>query len=644
VDARLERAMDSRKHRGGAGSGDQVIDAGRQARRVELGHEPMVTDTPGRRRHPEPAPDRRPGPSPDVGSSEPFEISLASAAQRESIYRMRHAVYAVELGQHPVNPAGQLTDALDAFNHYLVLTRGGRLVGFVSITPPGHGRYSVDKYIPRAELPFDVDDGLFEVRVLTVEPTARGSAAAGLLMYAALRWVEEHGGNRIVIIGRSEVAGLYERVGMCRLGRSFQSGAVTYELMTATTGEIRQAASAFAGLLHRLAPQVDWRLTIPFEPQRGAYHGGASHEVLGASPAPDRRAAVTAADVLDAWFPPTPGVRRALCDDPDFVSMTSPPARPGELHAAIAGRNGVAAESVVVGAGLSDLIYRCLPRWLDRSSRVILVEPQYGEYRHVLQGIVGCHVEAVWFDPSEDTIEPVIPEMLMEGGYDWAFLVDPNNPLGYRFDPEGLADELARVPASTRIWVDRTYAPYAGRDTTLERLAASSSNIVVGMSMSKAWALSGLRVGYLCGPRSLVDDAMRATPPWCISRPAQAAALAAIADPDYYERRYEETTILRDELWTGLAAIPGLHPRRGVANFLFCWLEEPLDAATIVEACARQGVFLRAFPAEPALRDRALRVAVRDADAQRRILHTIAEAVDEVQRSRAAVDGQPLTT
>jgi len=139
-----------------------------------------------------------------------------------------------------------------------------------------------------------------------------------------------------------------------------------------------------------------------------------------------------------------------------------------------------------------------------------------------------------------------------------------------------------------------------------------------------------------------VADAVRVTPPWCLSRPAQAAALAAIADSEYYERRYRETDALRDDLWAGLAAIPGLCPRRSVANFVFCWLEEPLDAPTIVETCARQGLFLRAFPADSALRSRAFRVAVKDVRTQRQMLRTIAGAVDDARRSRAAaVSDQP---
>ncbi len=202
--------------------------------------------------------------------SDDLAISLASSAQREAIYRMRHATYAEELGQHAVNEDGRLTDSLDGFNHYLVATLAGRLIGFVSITPPGHASYSIDKYIPRDELPFVFDDGLFEIRILTVDRAHRGGPAAGLLMYAALRWVEDEGGTRIVIIGRTEVAGLYERVGMHRLGRTIRSGAVTYEVMTATVAEIRQGLPAFAHLVRRLAPRVRWSLAIPFERPSGS--------------------------------------------------------------------------------------------------------------------------------------------------------------------------------------------------------------------------------------------------------------------------------------------------------------------------------------------------------------------------------------
>src|SRR4051812_31178484 len=71
-----------------------------------------------------------------------IRIAMAAERDRETLYRMRHAVYATELRQHPENAAGQLRDALDDFNEYILAWRDGEIAGFVSVTPPGHGRYS----------------------------------------------------------------------------------------------------------------------------------------------------------------------------------------------------------------------------------------------------------------------------------------------------------------------------------------------------------------------------------------------------------------------------------------------------------------------------------------------------------------------
>src|SRR6202162_966354 len=114
-----------------------------------------------------------------------IRIGPASDQDRAAIYRLRHQVYARELHQHAENAEERLTDALDSFNDYITASLDGEVVGFVSLTPPGHGRYSIDKYVAREELPFPLDDRLYEVRLLTVAALHRGRPIAGLLMYAA---------------------------------------------------------------------------------------------------------------------------------------------------------------------------------------------------------------------------------------------------------------------------------------------------------------------------------------------------------------------------------------------------------------------------------------------------------------------------
>ncbi|HEV2969128.1 MAG TPA: GNAT family N-acetyltransferase [Pirellulales bacterium] len=195
-----------------------------------------------------------------------IRIAPATNQDRAAVYRLRHQVYARELHQHAENPEELLTDALDGFNDYITASLDGEIVGFVSLTPPGHGRYSIDKYLARQELPFPSDDRLYDVRLLTVAAEYRGRPIAGLLMYAALRWIESRGGTRIVAIGRREILGMYLKVGFEPLGREIQSGSVRFELMTATTSSMRESLARYKPAMRKVESGIDWQLGIPFHP------------------------------------------------------------------------------------------------------------------------------------------------------------------------------------------------------------------------------------------------------------------------------------------------------------------------------------------------------------------------------------------
>src|SRR6185369_9289782 len=107
---------------------------------------------------------------------------------------------------------------------------------------------------------------------------------------------------------------------------------------------------------------------------------------------------------------------------------------------------------------------------------------------------------------------------------------------------------LKDLPPQTRIWVDETYIEYAGSGESLEQFAAESENVIVCKSMSKVYALSGARVAYLCAGAHQLEGLRAITPPWVVSLPAQVAATVALRDPRYYNGRYDETQVLREQL------------------------------------------------------------------------------------------------
>lgn len=562
-----------------------------------------------------------------------YRLSRASAADREHIHRIRHQVYATELGQHAENEHRRLEDPLDAVNEYLVVRDGGGILGFISVTPPGERGYSVDKYLPRAEFPVPCDSGLYELRLLTVLAEHRRSQVAALLMYAAFRWISSRGASHVLALGRvGATVELYEKVGLRGTGRRVRSGAVEFELMSAPLEEVRSRVMALPRHLARLREGCAWELDVPFDEPAACYHGGASFRAIGDTFDDLGRAEhVVGADVLDAWFPPAPGVLEALQKHLPLLLRSSPPTDCGGLLRAIARARGVPYDALVPGAGSSDLIFRAFRAWLTPASRLLMLDPTYGEYTHVAERVVGCRVDRVPLRRADGyAVDPEALRRRAAEGYDLVVLVNPNSPTGRHLPRERLREVLDAVPDSTRVWIDETYVDYCGEGHSLEGYAARSRNTVVCKSMSKVYALSGARVAYLCAPPALAQELRMITPPWVVSLPAQVAAVQALADPEYYRARWEETHALRAELAAGLRALPGIEEVvEGVANFLLCHLAPGGPGVEeVCRVCRARGVYLRDLRSMSAAAElNGFRIAVKDRATNRRMLEVVAGAL-----------------
>ncbi|MFJ9083572.1 aminotransferase class I/II-fold pyridoxal phosphate-dependent enzyme [Streptomyces sp. NPDC102384] len=568
--------------------------------------------------------------------SRPLQLRAATPEDLDWIHELRHRVYAQELGQHAPTPDSRLRDGLDGDNVYLVAARGDDRAGFVSLTPPWAGRYGLDKYLTRDELPLLADPDVFEVRILTVEPRARTTAAAPLLMYAALRWIAARGGRRIVAMGRSDLLDMYVATGLRAVGRTVRSGAQTFEVLTGDVRELTRAArTRHHRLLERLRDAADWRLDTPFDARPdGCEHGGDSFTAIGTDfRTLHRRQQIVAADVLDAWFPPAPGVRAALTDDPGWIARTSPPAAAEGLVAQIAESRGLAAEALAVGAGSSDLIFRAFGQWLTPSSRVLLMDPGYGEYAHVTEQVIGCRADRFRLRREDgwriDTDR--LTAAVGSGRYDLVVIVNPNNPTGVHLPAADLRRAIAATPGRTRWWIDEAYLGYVDPAESLAPLAATDPHVVVCSSLSKMYALSGTRAAYLVAAPDIAARLRRWTPPWPVGLPAQLAAVAALREPAYYTDHWLRTHALRSRLAAELAELgEGVSVQDGVANFLNVTLPHGgPSAARLVAECRRHGVYLRDLsPLSTAYEGRTVRISVRDTEENARIVAACQAALD----------------
>ncbi|MFN5331886.1 MAG: aminotransferase class I/II-fold pyridoxal phosphate-dependent enzyme [Bacteroidota bacterium] len=562
-----------------------------------------------------------------------MEISLATTADRNEIFKLRYEVYAQELRQHPANTAALLQDPLDEFNVYLIAKINEEIAGFISVTPPDRNIYSIDKYFTRKEIPLKVDEDTYEMRILTVLPSYRGKPIAVALMWAAFRWIQALGGKRILAIGRAEVLDMYLKLGFTSTGNNVDSGEVTFTLIHGEVEELnRFIETHFKSLFQKIKQQCAWKLGIDFFKPSPCYHGGAFFDAIGTEfDDLNKRLQIINADVLDAWFDPAPEVTKGLENHFSWICKTSPPTDCAGMAKGIAKIRGLKPEQVLPGSGSSDLIFLAFREWLSSSSRVLILDPTYGEYHHVLENLIGCQVDRIHLQrESNYTLDLDELVALAKSNYDLIVLVNPNSPTGQHVPAENLIHALRQIPSNTRIWVDETYVEYCGKEQSLEKFAISTTNTVICKSMSKVYALSGLRAAYLCASAIQLEKLRSISPPWAVSLPAQIAALKAIKEVAYYEQCYALTHVLREEFTRKLLEIKSLEVIQSKVNFVLCFLpEHGPDAATVVARCKEKGLFIRDVSSMGKnFNSHTLRIAIKDEHTNRKMLQILKEVID----------------
>ncbi len=350
-----------------------------------------------------------------------------------------------------------------------------------------------------------------------------------------------------------------------------------------------------------------------------AYHGGASFEAIGVDLAHLERAGqVITADVLDAWFDPAPEVLETLREHLAFLLKSSPPSHAEGFVEEVAKRRGVPRESVLPGAGSSSLLFACLPRMLEAGRAAAVLDPMYSEYEHIAGTLLGCPLLRLELREEDGFTVPTaaLIELVRRDRPQAVLLVNPNNPTGRCWPKEEALELVQAAGRETLVVVDETYLEFAGDGLSLEAEAARRRNLVVMKSMSKVYALSGARVGYMVAHPDTAEEMARWLPPWPVGLLSQAAAMEALRHPEYYRMRYEETRGLREEFRQALSA---LNPLPSCTNF---FLIRPPDPAELAARLRAQGIYVREF-FSGTLAGNYLRITVRSREENLRMIEAM---------------------
>jgi histidinol-phosphate aminotransferase len=174
---------------------------------------------------------------------------------------------------------------------------------------------------------------------------------------------------------------------------------------------------------------------------------------------------------------------------------------------------------------------------------------------------------------------------------------NPNNPTGTAVRRAELDRFLTAVPSDMLVVIDEAYREFVTDPEVPDALVTYGDlpNVVVLRTLSKAWGLAGLRVGFMVAAPDVAAAVRKVVTPFSTSSVAQAGALAALRQADEVRRRCDLVVSERERLTQALRRfVPDVPDSQ--ANFV--WLPLGEESAAFGTACEKQGVIVRPFPGE----------------------------------------------
>jgi threonine-phosphate decarboxylase len=339
-------------------------------------------------------------------------------------------------------------------------------------------------------------------------------------------------------------------------------------------------------------------------------------------------AGIKASEILDFSasvnpLGPPASARRAFIKSYGQISRY-PDAYGEKLKGALAKRHGMSPAEVLVGNGSTQLIYLLCAALAPR--KALIVGPAFSEYANAL-ALAGAEIRQFTLG-TDDSFQFATQRFMAawDKDCDIVFLPTPNSVTGQlisRIDIENIADEaLAR---KCFVVVDEAFIDFVEGES-VKVLAPQNPYLIVLRSLTKYYALPGLRLGYLLAEASRVTQLAAYQEPWSVNAPALSVALACLKDSNFSIRTQACLEKERKFLSKRLTAIEGLHLFPSQTNFLLVKIDRNgIDALQLRSFLWRKKILIRACDSFAGLGAKYFRVAVKRRKDHLRLLAALRE-------------------
>jgi len=297
------------------------------------------------------------------------------------------------------------------------------------------------------------------------------------------------------------------------------------------------------------------------------------------------------------------------------------------LVQAIAEKLGLSPAEIVMGNGSNEVIEFLVKAFVQEGDEVITSHPSFLMYQKIVQVRGGINHVVPLKDMCHDL--EVIKKMV-SGKTRLIFLDNPNNPTGTAIQPVQLYKFLSDIPESVIVVLDEAYVDFMDKKLQVDaysliRNVEKRCPVVFLRTFSKAYGLSGLRVGYGLMPKDVAECLHKVRQPFNINQMAQVGALAALMDEDYYQLTLERTA-------KGMANLSREVDKFGCKSFPsetnFFLIDVQGDADKLYQAMLYKGVIVRSMSAYGF--KNFIRVTVGTEEENNRFLSSLADCLAEL--------------
>ncbi len=294
---------------------------------------------------------------------------------------------------------------------------------------------------------------------------------------------------------------------------------------------------------------------------------------------------------------------------PSIIHYPDPQGR--LLKKELAAHYGIETDSVILGNGAAELLYLFF-YWM-RPERVIIPVPSFSEYERSALA-AGCQLS--YYTLSEESGFTINWQDLARKGADADCIVlgNPNNPTTHLYTAKVLEPFLESCKASqTAVIVDESFLDFCSQyeTYTVQNMAAHMSNVLVIHSLTKFYAIPGLRLGFGVAHPDVVRAMEEKTDVWHVNTLAQVAGIAGLRDIAYQERTRQYVATEGERLCRELQRIPYVSNIRRTVNFIFFSLENAgMTATDFYYKMKEKGILVRDCSNYPGLSPFYVRIAV----------------------------------